>query len=235
MSKIDAVAIDDEPLALSIIEQFCGRAGDVSLSVYSDPVLGLEAVRRDRPQLVFLDIEMNGITGLDVARTLPEGVLLIFTTAYARFALDGFELNAIDFLHKPFSYSRFEAAMRKVREIIRLRSAAVEAGRGEGELTVKSEYKNINVPFSDIQYIEAMDNYVKIYLPDGDPVLTQMSLRELSDILPQDRFVRIHRSYIVPVGKVFKYSSRSVTLACGAVLPVGRVYSSDFLKKLLPG
>ena len=230
---IHAVAIDDEPVALSIIRQFCLRDGDVALDSYSDPVEGLEAVRRIRPQLVFLDIEMNGISGLDVARTLPEGTFLIFTTAYARFALDGFELNAVDFLHKPFSWARFETALGKVREQMRLRSAA--AGGSGGEITVKSEYKNINVPFSDIQYIEAMDNYVKIYLPDGDPVLTQMSLRELSDILPQDRFVRIHRSYIVPVGKVFKYSSRSVTLACGAVLPVGRVYSSDFLKKLLPG
>ena len=90
---IHAVAIDDEPVALSIIRQFCLRDGDVALDSYSDPVEGLEAVRRVRPQLVFLDIEMNGISGLDVARTLPEGTFLIFTTAYARFALDGFELS----------------------------------------------------------------------------------------------------------------------------------------------
>ena len=94
---IHAVAIDDEPVALSIIRQFCLRDGDVALDSYSDPVEGLEAVRRIRPQLVFLDIEMNGISGLDVARTLPEGTFLIFTTAYARFALDGFELNAVDY------------------------------------------------------------------------------------------------------------------------------------------
>ena len=100
-----AIAIDDEPVALTIIEQFCKRAGDIAISVYSDPVLGTDAVMREHPDLVFLDIEMNGVSGIDIAKNLPEGTFLIFTTAYARFALDGFELNAVDFLHKPFSFS----------------------------------------------------------------------------------------------------------------------------------
>lgn len=228
---IHAVAIDDEPVALSIIRQFCLRDGDVALDSYSDPVEGLEAVRRIRPQLVFLDIEMNGISGLDVARTLPEGTFLIFTTAYARFALDGFELNAVDFLHKPFSWSRFETALNKVRELMRLRNAA--AGSSGGELTVKSEYKNINVRFSDISYIEAMDNYAKIHVSGGDTVLTQTSLKELEDMLPGDRFVRIHRSYIIPVSGVSRFTGRSVTLAGPVVLPVGRVYAAEFMKVMM--
>lgn len=228
---IHAVAIDDEPVALSIIRQFCLRDGDVALDSYSDPVEGLEAVRRVRPQLVFLDIEMNGISGLDVARTLPEGTFLIFTTAYARFALDGFELNAVDFLHKPFSWSRFETALNKVRELMRLRNAA--AGSSGGEFTVKSEYKNINVRFSDISYIEAMDNYAKIHVSGGDTVLTQTSLKELEDMLPGDRFVRIHRSYIIPVSGVSRFTGRSVTLAGPVVLPVGRVYAAEFMKVMM--
>ena len=228
---IHAVAIDDEPVALSIIRQFCLRDGDVALDSYSDPVEGLEAVRRVRPQLVFLDIEMNGISGLDVARTLPEGTFLIFTTAYARFALDGFELNAVDFLHKPFSWSRFETALNKVRELMRLGNAA--AGSSGGELTVKSEYKNINVRFSDISYIEAMDNYAKIHVSGGDTVLTQTSLKELEDMLPGDRFVRIHRSYIIPVSGVSRFTGRSVTLAGPVVLPVGRVYAAEFMKVMM--
>lgn len=228
---IHAVAIDDEPVALSIIRQFCLRDGDVALDSYSDPVEGLEAVRRVRPQLVFLDIEMNGISGLDVARTLPEGTFLIFTTAYARFALDGFELNAVDFLHKPFSWSRFETALNKVRELMRLRNAA--ASSSGGELTVKSEYKNINVRFSDISYIEAMDNYAKIHVSGGDTVLTQTSLKELEDMLPGDRFVRIHRSYIIPVSGVSRFTGRSVTLAGPVVLPVGRVYAAEFMKVMM--
>lgn len=225
---IRSIAIDDEPLALDIIASFCRRAGDVALTAYSDPVVGLEAVRKEEPELVFLDIEMNGISGIDVARTLPSGTFLIFTTAYARFALDGFELNAVDFLHKPFSYSRFEMALNKVRELKRLREAAESADRRDGEIMVKSEYRNVNLPLSSIRYVEAMDNYSKIWLSDGDPVLTQMSLKEMSDLLPHGKFVRIHRSFIIPVDKVSKYSSRTVTLACGVALPVGRSYSADF-------
>lgn len=231
---IAAIAIDDEPLALDIIERFCQRDGDVSLAVYSDPVLGLEAVRREHPDLVFLDIEMNGVSGIDVAKSLPEGTFLIFTTAYAQFALDGFELNAVDFLHKPFSYQRFQTALGKVREIVRLKSRAADHDGYDGEITVKSEYRNVAVPLSEIIYIEAMDNYSKIHLSEGDPVLTQMSLKEMSDLLPSKRFVRIHRSFIIPLGKVLKYSSRAVSLSCGAVLPVGRVYSSAFLNRMKP-
>lgn len=225
---IRSIAIDDEPLALDIIASFCRRAGDVALTVYSDPVVGLEAVRKEEPELVFLDIEMNGISGIDVARALPAGTFLIFTTAYARFALDGFELNAVDFLHKPFSYSRFGTALDKVRELKRLRKAAESADRRDGEIMVKSEYRNVNLPLSAIRYVEAMDNYSKIWLSEGDPVLTQMSLKEMSDLLPHGKFVRIHRSFIIPVDKVSKYSSRTVTLACGVTLPVGRSYSADF-------
>ncbi len=225
---ISAIAIDDEPLALAVIEQFCGRDGDISLKTFSDPVEGLAAVNRDRPVLVFLDVEMNGVSGIDVARTLPEGTFLIFTTAYAQFALDGFELNAVDFLHKPFSYQRFGAALQKVRTLIRLKSAAETAGKAGGEITVKSEYKSVSLSVSGIRYIEAMDNYSKIYMTGGDPVLTQMSLKEMSDLLPAGKFVRIHRSFIIPLNKVSRYSSRTVTLSCGVTLPVGRSYSADF-------
>ena len=226
-----AIAIDDEPVALTIIEQFCKRAGDIAISVYSDPVLGTDAVMREHPDLVFLDIEMNGVSGIDIAKNLPEGTFLIFTTAYARFALDGFELNAVDFLHKPFSFSRFETAVNKVKEIRYLKDNAVRS-RGTGEITVKSEYKNVNIPLDDILYIEAMDNYVNIRRKGADPVLTQMSLKDLSDMLPKDRFARIHRSFVVPLDRISKYSSRNVLLSSGEELPVGRVYSADFLDRM---
>ena len=226
---ITAIAIDDEPLALDIINSFCRRDGDISLTVYSDPVVGMEAVHRECPDLVFLDIEMNGISGIEAAKALPEGTFLIFTTAYAQFALDGFELNAVDFLHKPFSYQRFVTAVRKMRELSRLRSMAMAGDRDGGEITVKSEYRNVNVPLSRIRYIEAMDNYSKILLSDGSQVLTQMSLKEMSEMLPSGKFIRIHRSFIIPSDKVSGYSGRAVSLSCGVTLPVGRVYSSDFL------
>ena len=111
------VAIDDEPVALSIIEQFCQRMGNLELNTFSNPETGMDFVSRSHPDIVFLDIEMNGISGLDLAKILPKGTFLIFTTAYAQFALDGFELDAVDFLHKPFSFSRFEKAVEKTRNL----------------------------------------------------------------------------------------------------------------------
>lgn len=231
---IKAIAIDDEPVALSIMENFCSRDGGVSLSAYSDPVVGMDAVYREKPDLVFLDIEMNGVSGVEVARTLPEGTYLIFTTAYAQFALEGFELNAMDFLHKPFSYTRFEASLKKVRDMMALKSGAAVPSGLHGEITVKSEYRNVNVHLCDIRYIEAMDNYVKIHISGRDPVLTQMSMKEFSDMLPAEDFVRIHKSYIIPLSKVSQYTRRQVMLSCGAVLPIGRVYSAEVLSRLCP-
>ena len=223
------IAIDDEPIALSIIARYCERRGGITLETYSAPRVGMQRVRECQPDIVLLDIEMNGTSGIELAKQLPPSCCLIFTTAYAHYALDGFEVNAVDFLHKPFSYQRFVTAVRKMRELSRLRSMAMAGDRDGGEITVKSEYRNVNVPLSRIRYIEAMDNYSKILLSDGSQVLTQMSLKEMSEMLPSGKFIRIHRSFIIPSDKVSGYSGRAVSLSCGVTLPVGRVYSSDFL------
>lgn len=233
---LKAIAIDDEPVALSIIAEYCRRLGDIELSVFSDPVEGLSAVKRERPDLVFLDVEMNGLSGIDVASELPERTNFIFTTAYARFAIDGFELNAVDFLHKPFTFDRFSVAVGKVRELMRMRDAAEREQENSGErreITLKVEYRNVKIPVSEIVYVESMDNYVKIHLPVGDPVVSQISMKEMCAMLPEDGFVRIHRSYIVPVGKVTSYTRRQVSLSSGdVILPVGRVYADGFLEKI---
>lgn len=107
------IAIDDEPIALSVISQFCGRLGNIDVAVYSDPRLGLEAVLKNKPDIVFLDIEMNDINGLSIAKEIGSDVAFIFTTAYLQYALDGYDLDAVDFLHKPFSFDRFRIAMEK--------------------------------------------------------------------------------------------------------------------------
>lgn len=111
--NLRCIAIDDEPMALLIIEQFCRRKGGIELSVFSEPQIGLNEIRRLQPDLVFLDIQMNSINGLEIADSLPEKCCFIFTTAYAQYALEGFNLDAVDFLHKPFSYERFEVAVEK--------------------------------------------------------------------------------------------------------------------------
>ena len=227
------IAIDDEPIALSIIRQFCQRSGDIELTTYTDPVEGLQRVKDTRPDLVFLDIEMGGINGIDVARQLPAGVFLVFTTAYAEFAVDGFDLDAVDFLHKPFSYSRFERAVEKVKRLQNLQSLRAKPVFSDEEIILKVEYKNVKVRLADIEYIEAMDNYVRVVLTSDRPVLSQTSMKAVMDLLPADRFMRVHKSYIVPLHKVAAYSRRQLTLHHHAVeLPVGRVYADEFVGRM---
>lgn len=227
------IAIDDEPIALSIIRQFCQRSGDIELTTYTDPVEGLQRVKDTRPDLVFLDIEMGGINGIDAARRLPAGVFLVFTTAYAEFAVDGFDLDAVDFLHKPFSYSRFERAVEKVKrlqDLQRLQSRPVFA---DEEITLKVEYKNVRIRLADIEYIEAMDNYIRVILTSDKPVLSQTSMKTVMELLPAERFMRVHKSYIVPLHKIAAYSRRQLTLYHRNVeLPVGRVYADELIERM---
>lgn len=227
------IAIDDEPVALSVISQFCNRIGDMELSVYSDPVVGISRVVETIPDIVFLDIEMNGVSGVELAKSLPEGTCLIFTTAYAQFALDGFELNAVDYLHKPFAFSRFEKAVQKAKDLLRMRNLAQKSVFTDAEITVKVEYQNVKIDIANIQYIEAMDNYVKIYLSDVRPVVSQMNLKRIIGLLPEQEFIRIHKSYIVSAGKIARFTRKSVTLDYKSIeLPVGRAYIDDFMKRM---
>ena len=147
------IAIDDEPIALNIISEFARRMGNISVETFTNPLKALEEIRRSKPDIVFIDIEMKGMNGLELARIISSDVMFIFTTAYAQFALDGFELNAIDFLHKPFSFNRFEVAVSKA---IRQKDLQERARHAEEDFfIVKSEYKNIKISYADISFIEA--------------------------------------------------------------------------------
>ena len=176
---LKCIAIDDEPMALLVIEQFCRRKGGLELTTFSEPHIGLEEIRRCKPDLVFLDIQMNSLSGLEIADTLPSESCFIFTTAYAEYALEGFNLDAVDFLHKPFSYERFEVAVEKaLRRMDAHRPVLPEC------LVVKQEYNNVSIPLSDILYVEALGNYVKIVRVSGGHVLTRTNLKAITDMFP---------------------------------------------------
>ena len=232
MKKLTCIAIDDEPIALLIISQFCERKGGLELTTFSEPLTGLKEIARCKPDLVFLDIEMNSISGLDIAHALPPESCLIFTTAHAQYALDGFDLDAVDFLHKPFSYPRFCRAVEKAQQLRTLRELTRQPVSEEEAITVKVEYKNVKIPLREIVYIEAMDNYVRIHLCGARPALSQMSLKSLAELLPAT-FVRIHKSFIVPLHRIAAYTRTSLTL-CGsdATLPIGRAFYPDFIEKM---
>lgn len=221
--NIKCVAIDDEPLALDIIEKFCQRIGNVELKKFSNPIEGLEEIGREVPDIVFLDIEMGGINGIDIASRLPENTCFIFTTAYLKYALNGFDLDAVDYLHKPFSYNRFQTAFSKA--LRRIGGRQLQAS--SQYITVKQDYNNINIPIDDILYIEAAEGYSKIFRISGDCVMSRILLKNMLALLPPDFFMRIHRSYIVSKLKIKSFSKQEVILANGVTLPVGRQYAGE--------
>ena len=227
---VRCIAIDDEPLALSIIAEFCRRIGGIELSTYTSPREGLDHILSDRPDIAFLDIEMDDISGIDIASRLPDSTCFIFTTAYPDYAIDGFELDAVDYLHKPFSYARFQTAFARARR--RIGSRAAVTPRVERSILVKEEYNNVSIPLADITFIEAMEGYVKIHRSCGTCTLSRMILKNIGIQLPDTEFISIHRSYIIPKGKVKSFNRREVELTDGTTLPIGRQYAADVAAQL---
>lgn len=223
---IRCVAIDDEPIALNIISEHCRRYGGLELECFSSPVAGLKYVEEQRPDVLFLDIEMPRHNGMEIARSLSPSICVIFTSAYAQYALDGFNVNAVDFLHKPIFYPRFQQAMDKALKWFDLdrHTKAETAG-----LTLRSEHRDVFVPYSEIVFVEALENYAKIHRKTKPTLLSQITMKELEQQLPKDIFMRVHRSYIVSLAMVTKYVNRNVHLAdADELIPVGRKYHEDF-------
>lgn len=229
MKKITCIAIDDEPLALLVIASFCERRGNIEVTTFSEPRLGLEEIVRRKPHLVFLDIEMNSISGLEIARSIPQECCLIFTTAHARYALDGFELDAVDFLHKPFAYDRFEKAVEKA-----LRHIEALQPRKQESIVVKQEYNNVTIILADILYVEALGNYSKIFRINGGYILSHVNIKGLLELLPSNSFLRIHRSYIIAVNHVESFSKRKIKLNYKKeLLPIGQQFATNVYNTLM--
>ncbi len=159
---------------------------------------------------------------------------MIFTTAHANYALEGFELNAIDFLHKPFSYERFLKAVRKAQTITNIRHNIEHKVTTENSITIKVEYKNVTLPVALIRYIEAMDNYIKIYTLDGQTTITQMSMKAILELLSSDEFIRIHRSFVVSRSRIRSYTRKSVEMQGipPVTLSVGRLYANNLIEAM---
>ncbi|MCM1356237.1 MAG: LytTR family DNA-binding domain-containing protein [Staphylococcus sp.] len=224
IQNIRCIAIDDEPLALEVIRKFSQRHGGIELTTFSDPRSGLEAIRQGNYDLALLDIEMEGLNGLTIAGELGGDTCFIFTTAYLDYALAGFNLDAIDYLHKPFSYDRFATAISKAIRRIDYTRHATPANKS---IVVKQEYNNITIPLNEIIYIEAMEGYSKIFRTDGVCTVSRVILKAIGSMLPEKDFIRIHRSYIIAADKIKSFTRKDVTLISGVTLPIGRQYSDS--------
>ncbi|MGN0230493.1 MAG: LytR/AlgR family response regulator transcription factor [Muribaculaceae bacterium] len=227
------IAIDDEPVALIIIDRYCRQRGGIELETYSSPLLGMQRINEWKPDIVFLDIEMHGASGIEMARQIPSSCCLIFTTAYAHYALEGFEVNAVDFLHKPYFYERFNRAMDKAEQWLHMHDLLQMSESDKRQLILNSNYKKVSIAFETVLFIESIDNYVKVHLADGTSILSKIALHVVEGQLPPDEFIRIHRSYIVNRCRIEGFSRSEVIISRnGKALPIGKKYLGAVISAL---
>ena len=221
---ITAIALDDEPLALKIIIQFCERIGFLQLKkAFSNPTEAATYLSENRVDLIFLDIQMPDINGMQFYKRLENPPQVIFSTAYSNYAVEGFDVEAVDYLVKPFDFDRFLKAVEKVKE--KLEFIATQEVNSNA-LFVKVNYEMVKINLRDINLIEALDDYIKIHIKPM-PILTLMTLKNVLDKLPSHEFIRVHRSYIIPISKIAKFNKVKIVVA-GKEIPIGSSYSSVF-------
>jgi two-component system response regulator LytT len=228
--KIRTIAIDDEPLALDLVAEHIRKTPFLELvGIFDNPFDAIEFMEANEVDLLFLDIQMPDLTGIEFTRSLQETPKIIFTTAYEKYAIEGFKLNAVDYLLKPFSYEEFLTAARKARKQIELeRPAMPEADVSNQFLFLKSEYKIRRINFSDILYIEGMKDYIKVYTAgDKKPVLSLNTITSMEKKLPAERFMRVHRSFIVNLERIETIERNRIVFG-DKYIPVSDPYKEKF-------
>nr|WP_319397340.1 LytTR family DNA-binding domain-containing protein [uncultured Carboxylicivirga sp.] len=225
---IRTIAIDDEPLALQLLTSYIEKTPFLELiGVFDNPIDALEFLNQEEVDLMFIDIQMPDLTGIEFARILDKSPKLVFTTAYEKYALEGFKFEAIDYLLKPFGYDDFLKAAKKAEKQIDLESQeTVDANNSF--LFLKSDYKIRRINFNDILYIEGLKDYVKVFLQHQDkPVMSLNSLKALESKLPDEKFMRVHRSFIVNLEKI-ETIDRSRIVFGKEYIPVSDQYKKQF-------
>ena len=222
-----AIAVDDEPIALEIVRSLSEKVSFVELTgSFTNAFQALQYLQKEKVDLIFLDIKMPDISGIEFLQTLREKPLVIFTTAYSEHAVTSFELDAVDYLLKPFSLARFIKACNKAFELFQFR----RAGTPTDHIFLKSGNEQQKILFDDILYLEASGNYVTFVL-NGGSILVRMTFSEAADLLPADRFIRTHRSYMVAVNKIDKIERHQLTMGSKKI-PVSEGYLEDITNRV---
>ena len=237
MKELRCMVVDDEPLAVKMLENFISKTSFLELEAsFTDPVAALEAIRAQRPQLVFLDIQMPDLNGMELSRMIPEGTRIIFTTAFKDYAFDSYEVSALDFLLKPIRYQKFLEAAEKARQWFALvegaEAAEAAAGGNSGQqdsIFVKSEGQLRKVAFTDIKYVEGMKDYVLLHLcSEKRPLVTHITMKAVEELLPAGAFMRVHRSYIVALDKIDSVSGTNDISIGDTFIHVSDAYRAAF-------
>ena len=231
--SISCIIVDDEYLAIKVLEEHAGNLPALQVvKTFTDSRQAIAFIQQQPVDLILLDIQMPYLTGFDLVKALPRETMVIFTTARHDFAVQAYELDVLDYLVKPVSQERFEKAIQKALEFKKYRTVWNEQKSGARNfLMIKADYRIIKLLFDDITYIEGLSEYVKIYAPEKT-YTTLAALKSLESELPADKFIRIHKSYIVALGAIDQFNSRAIQLHNGKELPVGRSYKDQFMQKM---
>ena len=233
---IRCLAIDDEPLALQQIAAYIGKVPFLELAAQCQSALEAhQFLQNDTVDVIFCDINMPDLNGMDFIKSLVAPPLVVFTTAYAEYAVEGFKVNAVDYLLKPFGLQDFMRAANRVRERLEGTTASAPASStpvasdsDTDTIFLKTDYRIVKVAISDIRYVEAMSEYLKVWIEgDAKPIITLLSMKKMEERLPQN-FMRIHRSYIINLNKILEVNKNRVIMDRGTYLPIGDMYKETF-------
>jgi DNA-binding LytR/AlgR family response regulator len=223
---MNVIIVDDEPLALEVIETYLENFPELTLKAKcANAIEAFEALENERIDLMFLDIQMPQISGIDFLKSLKNPPKVIFTTAFSNYALEGFELNAVDYLLKPFSLDRFNKAVQKFKEIYAKNDKALGEAEAADYIFVKADKKLIKLRFEDIFYVEGLKDYVMLHTPGGR-IVTLQTMKSLEEKLPSANFIRVHRSYIVNLNLIELLEANSVTVNKKKI-PIGKNYKDE--------
>ncbi len=240
---IKCIAIDDEPLALRQLSKYMERIADLEVVALCNSAHAAEQVLNEQAvDIMFVDINMPDLNGVDFVRELENPPMVVFTTAYSEYAIEGFRLDAVDYLLKPFGFDDFERAVGKARSLLELQrwregqqlpNAEAEPAQPSLEnkdcISIKADYKVSLVRYADIIYIESVGEYIRLHLTSGSSIMTLLRLKNMESALPSDRFMRVHRSYIVNLGHVTGYARGRVYLDNDEYVPISVNYRDPFL------
>ena len=229
---IKAIAIDDEPPALKVIENFCKEVNFIELQkTFTSPREALKYLSKFPADLLFLDINMPSLSGIDLYKEVRQDTMAIFTTAHSEHAVEGFNLNAVDFLLKPFTLDRFVQAANKANDFYQYQHPG--QGATQQFLFIRADYSLVKIAIADILFIEGLDDYLKIHIHNQKMVVARMTMKSILDKLPANEFIRVHRSYIIAFSRIGRVRNKSIMIE-EQEIPIGASYEEN-LQRLLKG
>lgn len=231
---ITCIAIDDEPLALRQMQAYIEKTSSLQLlDTFESGIDAIHYLQNNQVDLMFVDINMPDLSGMDFVKSLDDRPEVIFTTAYSEYAIEGFKVDALDYLLKPISYAEFIKASNKAVSFLHLKKGSADSAKvGENFLMIRSEYKIIRINFEEIRYVEGMREYLRFHVAGKKKHMSLMSMKKLEDKLPKDEFMRVHRSYIVRLDKITTVERNRIIFDDNIYIPVSKQYQEGFQEYL---